>query len=201
MGGNAFTKTMTKVVDPFNLSPKLSKSWVGKSMRAINKVVDPLNIMDPMGVLPTSWAAGKTPFVLDKTYGGAAQKWLGINQGGSSYAPMTKGLSRDPQYFAQQQQMLANMSKQQQAKLANLRTQGEIYPAGTTVTTQVSQSPQATTPAPSTTALAQTKVGDTTSPSDILTEFIYKPSTKTTKSATANVFQIPDMSNIKFGGV
>ena len=90
MGGNAVSKTMTTIVDPFNLSPQISKSWVGKSMRAINKVVDPLNIMDPVGVLPSSWAAGKKPFTFDTKYGGAAQKWLGINQKSPYIPPRTK---------------------------------------------------------------------------------------------------------------
>ncbi len=90
MGGNAFSKTMTKIVDPFNWSPKISKSWVGKSMRAASKVIDPLNIMDPMGVLPTSAAMGKKPYQFDTTYGGAAQKWLGINQQSPYIPPKTK---------------------------------------------------------------------------------------------------------------
>ena len=59
-------------------------------MRAINKVVDPLNIMDPVGVLPSSWAAGKKPHTFDTTYGGAAQKWLGINQKSPYIPPRTK---------------------------------------------------------------------------------------------------------------
>lgn len=172
---------------------------LGQVYKPIRKVVDPLNIMDPLKILPGS-SAGFTnkPFQFDKNFA------LGLfnapkNQG--TYAPMTKGVSSNPEYFAQQQQMLANMRQQQQAKLANLRTQGEIYPAATTAPAQVSQSPQATTTAPATTALAQSKVGDTTAPSDMPTEFIYKPATATTKSVAANTFQMPDMSNIKFGGV
>jgi hypothetical protein len=90
MGGNAFSKTMTKVVDPFNWSPKVSKSWFGKSMKAVSKVVDPLNIMDPMSVLPTSAAMGKKPYQFDTTYGGAAQKWLGINKQSPYIPPKTK---------------------------------------------------------------------------------------------------------------
>jgi len=90
MGGNAFSKTMTKIVDPFNWSPKVSKSWFGKSMKAVSKVVDPLNIVDPMSVLPTSAAMGKKPYQFDTTYGGAAQKWLGINQKSPYIPPRTK---------------------------------------------------------------------------------------------------------------
>ena len=170
---------------------------LGQVYKPIRKVIDPLNIMDPLKILPGS-SAGFTnkPFQFDKNYA------LGLfnapkNQG--TYAPMTKGVSRDPQYFAQQQQMLANMRQQQQAKLANLRTQGSSYPT-TTTSAQGSQAPQSTTTAPATTALAQSKVGDTTDPSDMPTEFIYKPATAPTKSVAANTFQMPDMSNIKFGG-
>jgi len=210
MGGSLkpIQKTMGNIVDPFNLSPKISKSWVGKSIRAINKVVDPLNIMDPVGVLPSSWAAGKTPFTFDKTYGGAAQKWLGINQKSSNFYPMTKGLSSNPQYFQQQQQMLQNMQAQQQSKqaqqqskLANLRSQAPSYPAATqTTTAQVPVSSSASATAPSTATLAQTKSSDTASASDLPMEFGYKPPMKDLKVATANTFSLPNMSDIKFGG-
>jgi hypothetical protein len=188
MGGLIISKTGLK--GPGGMS--------GKFWRSVNKVVDPLNIMDPMGILPTSMIAGKKPFTLDKNYG--KLQW-NLGGGSSSYTPMTKGLSSNPEYFAQQQQMLGNMRQQQQAKLANLRTQGEIYPTATTAPAQVSQSPQATTTAPATTALAQSQVGDTTALSSMPAEYIYKPATATTKSVAANTFQMPDMSNIKFGGV
>jgi hypothetical protein len=110
MGGSV-AKTMGKIVDPFNLSPKISKSWVGKSMRAINKVVDPLNIMDPVGVLPTSWAAGKKPHTFDTTYGGAAQKWLGINQK-APYIPPKYDFSKLPK-ANDNSQMMSNLLAQQ----------------------------------------------------------------------------------------
>lgn len=168
---------------------------LGQVYKPIRKIVDPLNIMDPLRILPGS-SAGFTnkPFSFDKNFA------LGLfnapkNQG--TYAPMTKGLSSNPQYFAQQQQMLNNMRQQQQAKLANLRAQGQAYP--TTAPTQSVETPQApttTTPV----ALAQSKVSDTTAPADMPTEFIYKPATAQTKTVAANTFQMPDMSSIKFGG-
>jgi hypothetical protein len=108
--GGSLAKTMGKVVDPFNLSPKISKSWVGKSMRAINKVVDPLNIMDPVGVLPSSWAAGKKPHTFDTTYGGAAQKWLGINQKSPYIPPKTK-IPESPKF--NNEVMMSNLLEQQ----------------------------------------------------------------------------------------
>lgn len=110
MGGNAFSKTMTKIVDPFNWSPKISKSWVGKSMRAASKVIDPLNIMDPMGVLPTSAAMGKKPYQFDTTYGGAAQKWLGINQKSPYIPPKTK-IPESPKF--NNKVMMSNLLEQQ----------------------------------------------------------------------------------------
>jgi len=98
---------------------------------------------------------------------------------------------------SQQQQMLNNMRQQQQAKLANIRAQGQAYPtAAPTQSVEIAQAPTTTTPV----ALAQSKVSDTTAPADMPTEFIYKPATATTKSVAANTFQMPDMSNIKFGG-
>jgi hypothetical protein len=186
MGGSSFGKVVTKVVDPFNLGNS-------KFVKSARKVIDPLNIMDPLNVLPGS---GKPVGTWDKNFGGPLMNWLNPKQ--SSYTPMTKGLSRDPQYFAQQQQMLANMRQQQQAKLANLRTQKDIYSTATSAPAQVTQS---TAVSPATTALAQKPVDDTTAPSDMPTEYIYKPATTTAKNVAANTFQMPDMSSIKFGGV
>jgi hypothetical protein len=165
-----------------------------KFHKAVTKVIDPFNLVDPLNVLPTSWMAGKKPFTFDKDYG--KLQWnLGSPAG--SYAPMTKGLSSNPQYFAQQQQMLNNMRQQQQAKLANLQSQGQAYPtAAPTQSVETAQAPTTTTPV----ALAQSKVSDTTAPADMPTEFIYKPATAQTQTVAANTFQMPDMSSIKFGG-
>jgi hypothetical protein len=168
---------------------------LGQVYKPIRKIVDPLNIMDPFRILPGS-SAGFTnkPFTFDKNFA------LGLfnapkNQG--TYTPMTKGLSSNPQYFAQQQQMLNNMRQQQQAKLANLQSQGQAYPTtAATQSVETAQAPTTTTPV----ALAQSKVSDTTAPADMPTEFIYKPATAQTKAVAANTFQIPDMSSIKFGG-
>ena len=165
-----------------------------KFHKAVTKVIDPFNLVDPLNVLPTSWMAGKKPFTFDKDYG--KLQWnLGSPAG--SYAPMTKGLSSNPQYFAQQQEMLNNMRQQQQAKLANLQSQGQAYPTtAATQSVETAQAPTTTTPV----ALAQSKVSDTTAPADMPTEFIYKPATAQTKTVAANTFQMPDMSSIKFGG-
>ena len=165
-----------------------------KFHKAVTKVIDPFNLVDPLNVLPTSWMAGKKPFTFDKDYG--KLQWnLGSPAG--SYAPMTKGLSSNPQYFAQQQEMLNNMRQQQQAKLANIRAQGQAYPTtAPTQSVETAQAPTTTTPV----ALAQSKVSDTTAPADMSTEFIYKPATAQTQTVAANTFQMPDMSSIKFGG-
>lgn len=185
MGGSSFGKVVTKVVDPFNLGNS-------KFVKSARKIIDPLNIMDPLNVLPGS---GKPVGTWDKNFGGPLMNWLNPKQ--SSYAPMTKGLSSNPQYFAQQQQMLNNMRQQQQAKLANVRAQGQAYPtAAPTQSVKTAQTSTTTTPV----ALAQSKVSDTTAHADMPTEFIYKPATAQTKTVAANTFQMPDMSSIKFGG-
>ncbi len=189
MGGSSFGKTFGKVtttlVDPFGIR----NTQFGKTVR---KVVDPLNIMDPLNVLP---GKGEKWGTFDKNFA------LGLfnapkNQG--TYAPMTKGLSSNPQYFAQQQQMLNNMSQQQRSNLANLQTQGQTYPTAVAPiqSVETAQAPTTTTPV----ALAQSKVDDTTAPADMPTEYIYKPATARTSTVAANTFQMPDMSSIKFGG-
>lgn len=84
------------------------KKTAGRWHRAVSKVVDPLNIMDPLGVLPSSWIAGKQPFSLDKNYG--KLQWnLG---GGSSSGSGTSSSQYDPammMYFS-------NMQSQQAAQ-------------------------------------------------------------------------------------
>lgn len=186
MGGSSFGKTFGKVtttlVDPFGIR----NTQFGKTVR---KVVDPLNIVDPFNILP---GKGEKWGTFDKNYA------LGLfnapkNQG--TYIPMTKGLSSNPQYFAQQQQMLNNMRQQQQSKLANLRTQDGLFsPSASTKAQPIQSTPDAATG----TTLAQSKISDTNAPADMPTEF-YKP-TKATQAIAANTFQMPDMSNIKFGG-
>jgi hypothetical protein len=141
----------------------------------------------------------------------AVNKWLlksvvkpvknWISPTNTEFYPMTKGLSSNPQYFQQQQQMLQNMQAQQQSKLANLRSEAPSYPAATPQTT-TTQSPVSSSSAttPTTATLAQTKSSDTASASDLPMEFGYKPPTKDLKVATANTFSLPNMSDIKFGG-
>jgi hypothetical protein len=123
---------------------------------------------------------------------------------------MTKGLSSNPQYFAQQQKMLANMQMQnqseqlkQQAKLANLRSQAPLYPTSNSASASVQnvQALQTEKPIATSATLAQSKVSDTTAPVDMPTEYIYKPATSQNPIVAANTFQMPDMSSIKFGGV
>ena len=187
MGGSfikQFGKLTTKVVDPFGIS------------KPLRKIIDPLNIMDPLNVLPTS---GDKWLTADKNFGAPLMNWISPKQ--SSYAPMTKGLPSNAQYFQQQQQMLQNMQAQQQAKLANLRTQSPTYPTTTAATTAPATTTTTAATAPTTATLAQTKIGDTTMPSDLPMDFTYKPTTTTPKVATANTFSLPNMSDIKFGGV
>ena len=109
--------------------------------------------------------------------------------------------------FAGQNQMLANMQAQssanaarQQASLNQLRSSSPLFPTmpAPETSTQIAQSTPAIS-APAT--VAQSKIDGTTSAaSDLPVEFVYKPATSTSKSIAANTFNLPDMSNIKFGG-
>lgn len=176
----------------------LQKS-LGKVYQPIRKVVDPLNIMDPFNILPgASLGGGRKPFSFDKNYGAPLMNFINPKQ--SSYMPMTKGLSSNQQYFQQQQQILQNMQAQQRQKLADLRTQAPSYPSlpsnALTDTSVAQTAQQSITP----TTLAQTKIGDTNVPSDLPMDFVYKPVTASPKIAQANTFQMPNMSDLKFGG-
>jgi hypothetical protein len=77
MGGSSFGKQFgkitTKIVDPFGIG----KTKFGKT---VMKVVDPLNIMDPLNVLP---GKGEKWGTLDKNYGGPLRKMFGGGGGGS----------------------------------------------------------------------------------------------------------------------
>jgi hypothetical protein len=191
--GGSFTKSVGTFVTK-NLDP-LHQVGLGKYSAKLRKVVDPLNIMDPLNVLPTS---GGKWLTVDKNYGAPLMNWISPKQ--SSYAPMTKGLSSNPEYFHQQQQVLQNMQAQQREKLANLRTQSPTYPTTTAATTSPATTTATAATSPTTATLAQTKTSDTTMPSDLPIDFTYKPTTTTPKVATANTFSLPDMSSIKFGG-
>lgn len=81
MGGSSFGKSFgkitTAIVDPFGIG----KSQFGKTMR---KVIDPLNIMDPLNVLP---GQGEKWGTWDKNFGGPAQDWLGLRPKPYPYSP------------------------------------------------------------------------------------------------------------------
>jgi len=193
MGGSF--KKITKVVNPFYLPQKIFK---GTELAKWTNV--PLH----------NWVSGEKSFTESLRTTGtpieqAINNWV-LNTGGNiisprqpnSYAPMTKGLPSNSQYFEQQQQLLQKMQAQQQAKIANLRTQAPSYPATVPKTTTTASTTAAT--APTTATLAQTKIGDTNVPADLPMDFTYKPTTTTPKVATANTFSLPNMSDIKFGG-
>lgn len=154
------------------------------------------------------WVTGKKSFAESlKTDGNPIEQRInrGVlkafgGSGGSGYYPMTKGLNTNPQYFLQQQQMLANMRQQQNQKLANMMSQKDIYPTSISSVEQF-QTSQTIPETPPVSQLAQSKVSDTNAPADMPTELIYKPASSTIKNIAANTFQMPDMSNIKFGGV
>lgn len=115
---------------------KSAKITGGRIWRSINKVVDPLNIMDPVGVLPSSWIAGKKPFQYDKNYGklqwnlGGNDQGLGNNK--SQYDPtMMMYLSQMQSQQAAQAKAAQDAQKQalltsQQKQAESLSQQGEL---------------------------------------------------------------------------
>jgi hypothetical protein len=77
------------------------KKTAGRWHRAVSKVVDPLNIMDPVGVLPSSWIAGKKPFTLDKNFG--KLQWNLGGGGGGGGADQSQYDPAMMMYFSQMQ--------------------------------------------------------------------------------------------------
>lgn len=184
----------------------LQKS-LGKVYQPIRKVIDPLNIMDPLNILPgASLGGGRKPFSFDKNYGGVLNKMLS-GGGGSSYYSMPKSSMDTSGMFSAQNQMLSSMKAQAASDLARrqasneaLRSSSPLFPTtpkpSTSTVATTSTSSSTTTPAPS---VAQSKIGDTTV-SDLPVEFVYKPAATQQNYVASNQFNLPDMSNIKFGG-
>jgi hypothetical protein len=111
MGGSSFGKKFgkitTSIVDPFGIG----KSKFGKT---VMKVVDPLNIMDPMNVLP---GKGEKWGTYDKNYGGAARGWLGLDKGsggGNLYKPRDYSSLQKMSENNQSNQMVGDMLMQKQ---------------------------------------------------------------------------------------
>jgi hypothetical protein len=99
-------------------------------------------------------------------------KAFGDGGGGGSYYNSKRSQLYNPNaMMAQQNQMLQNMQAQQRAKLTNMRSQP---------------------------ALAQSKIDGTNVPADLPSD--YKPM-QMPKIAQTNTFQMPNMSNLTFGGV
>jgi hypothetical protein len=174
----------------------------GKFWRSVNKVVDPLNIMDPMGVLPTSMITGKKPFQFDRSFGKLQWKFGG---GGSTPYSMPRSKMDTSGMFSAQNQMLASMKAQSASDLARRQASNESLRAGApllppssvpSASSQVSTT-SATTASPT---IAQSKISDTTSGADLPVEFMYKPASTQQNYVASNQFNLPDMSNIKFGG-
>lgn len=186
----------------------LQKS-LGKVYQPVRKVIDPLNIMDPFNILPgASLGGGRKPFSFDKNYGGPLAKMLGGGGGSSSYS-MPRSQMDTSGMFAAQNQMLASMKSQSASDLARrqasneaLRSSSPLFPTiPTQAATQSTTSVATTTPATSTPSIAQSKISDTTASADLPVEFVYKPASTQQKYVASNQFDLPDMSNIKFGGV
>lgn len=184
----------------------LQKS-LGKVYQPIRKVIDPLNIMDPLNILPgASLGGGRKPFTFDKNYGGALGKMLS-GGGGSSYYSMPRSSMDTSGMFSAQNQMLASMKAQSASDLARRQASNEALraskPMFPTMPAQASTTSSVATTAPvsATPSIAQSKISDSTASADLPVEFVYKPASTQQKYVASNQFDLPDMSNIKFGGV
>jgi hypothetical protein len=166
----------------------------GKFWKSVNKVVDPLNIMDPMGVLPTSMIAGKKPFQFDKNFG--KLQWnLGGGGGSTSYSRPKSNIDTSGMFNAQNE-ILASMKAQSEAAAAKQQSSlnqllSKDLSSSTVPATETSVISSPTT-------VANSEINSTTS--GLPVEFVYKPSTSASQTISSNSFTLPDMSNIKFGG-
>lgn len=180
-----------------------------KIYKAINRVIDPFNIMDPLNVLPTAMLkeGGKgRMFSLDKNFG--KLQW-NMGGGGGGYIPPQKSNTEFYKYLQQLQQQQGLASQQQQsatqlaqqnafnAQQAAAASQAEQIGAG--VPEQLAQ-------------IAASQPMDTYTPSDSVTA-AYTPQLSQSQLAampttmqgmqttpTANVFTTPNVSDLKFGG-
>lgn len=183
---------------------------LGKIYQPVRKVIDPLNIMDPFNILPgATLGGGRKPFSFDKNYGGPLKNLFG-GGGGSTYTPQRSTLNTSGM-FSTQNPMLENMQAQYATSLANLKSSSAKNFAKMQTNTQKMQasnealrssSPLFAPPevAPST-SLAQLKSNDTLVGTDFPVEFIYKQPSNQQSYVASNTFSIPNMSDIKFGGV
>ena len=182
---------------------------LGKIYKPIRMVVDPLNIMDPMQILPgsTSGFTKGRAFTLDPKYGGAARKLFG--GGGSTYTPPPKSKINTSGMFNAQNQMLANMRLQSNAEAmrmnaANekLRASNPTVPVGSIpAQAQAQAQEQFAAQGGSTMPLEQDNISGTSAIQDLSSDIIYKPAINPNqKYVAANTFNLPDMSNIRFGG-
>ena len=178
------------------------------AFRSVMKVIDPGNIMDPLGVLPSSWAMGKKPFTFDKTYGAPIGKLFG-GGGGGSYTPPQHSNAQFQQYLQQLQQQQALASQQQQsatqlaqqnalnAQQAAAASQAEQIGAGVPeqlAQIAASQPTQTYTPSVSATPASTQQLSQS--------QLAAMPTTMQgiQVTPTANVFTTPNVSDLKFGG-
>lgn len=201
----------------------------GRVHRAVSKVVDPLNIMDPGGVLPSSWAAGKKPFQLDKNFG--KLQWnLGGGGDGAGEADQSKYDPAMMMYFSQMQTQQAAQAeatrKAQEDALAEARKQSASTTeqiAEQSAQQQISQDETTRKAKELEEQKAQQNIYAATGQSAIGGGFdinkarqeqlaniasginlpFYNESSNTGASGTgraANVFNLPKTTGIKFGG-
>lgn len=111
------------------------KKTAGRVHRSVSKVVDPLNIMDPGGVLPSSWAAGKKPFQFDKNFG--KLQW---NLGGGDVGGGVDQSQYDPammMYFSQMQTQQA--AQAEAARKAQEEALAEAKKQSASITSQLAE--------------------------------------------------------------
>lgn len=104
--------------------------------------------------------------------------------GGGNYTPPKSKPMDMSSMFAQQNQMLANMKAQSDANAARQQMSNAQLAAS---------APRFHSAPP----LAENKISDTNAPSDMPVD-MYQPSSQ---QIAMNNFQMPDLSNIRFGGV
>jgi hypothetical protein len=177
---------------------------LGKIYQPVRKVIDPLNIMDPFNILPgATLGGGRKPFSFDKNYGGVLGKMLKGGGGSASYS-MPRSQLDTSGMFAAQNQMLANLKAQSASDLARRQASNESLRAGASMLppSSVPSSSQVATVAPTTAtpSIAQSKISDKSASADLPVEFMYKPASTQQSYVASNQFNLPDMSNIKFGG-
>ncbi len=167
---------------------------LGRVYQPIRRVIDPLNIMDPMNILPgATLGGGRKPFTLDPNYGGAlAKMFQGPKQ--SAYRPYD--FSGMQQMMQQQSQNPAMMSVLQQNQKTTADSQARL--AADLQAKNAAQQQNIR----SQLAAADSGMQNFSSKPAISVEYSFLPkSSQYEKTQLANKFTPPKISDITFGGI